>query len=143
MADLTILIGERITLNGVDRGIDTNIVIPNINYIDNRILNITGSTITTIFSLDSNPGAGTFVSSSLKYAKVTNKSTTIPLRLIISSSANTMDYLISPNNSFILSTSKVSGSGANNSDFIFNDIISVKVQPSGSFSDVEYFIATT
>ena len=40
MADLTVLINEKITLDGNDRGILTTQTISNINNVDNRILNM-------------------------------------------------------------------------------------------------------
>jgi hypothetical protein len=142
MADLNLIITEKITLGGVDKTLLYTQTISGINYIDNRTLNITGSSTTTLFSFSDTPGAGTFVTSSFKYGRITNKSTTSPVRLLISSSENSMDFLISTGSSFLLNTSKVSGSDSSTSNFIFKDIISVKAQASGSSADIEYFIAT-
>ena len=61
-------------------------------------------------------------------------------KLIVSSSIEAMSYLITTGSSYMLSTSKMTGSL---SDLTFDDIKSVKVSPSGSSGSIEYFIATT
>jgi hypothetical protein len=91
--------------------------------------------------MDSVPGAGTFVSSSIKYIRVTNLSVVnAPVKLIVSSSTEAMSYLISTGSSYMLSTSKMTGSV---SGLDFSDIRAVKLQASGSAATVEYYIATT
>ena len=140
MADLIVYINEKITLNGTDRGVLTTQTITGINNIDNRILNISSGSNTTLFSLSNENGAGTFVTSSLQYVRITNTSTTTPVKLIVSSSTEAMSYLISTGSSYMLSTSKITGSL---SGLDFNNITSIQAQPSGSSATIEYFIATT
>ena len=53
MADLTVLINEKITLDGNDRGVLTTQTITNINNIDNRILTIPTSSYTSLFYFSS------------------------------------------------------------------------------------------
>ena len=142
MATFTSQIFEILTLNGDNVGSSVTQTINNINYVDNRILSIPTGSITTIFNMDSTPGAGTFVTSSVQYIRVSNlnANTNIPVKLIVSSSTETMSYLIAPGSSYMLSTSKMTGS---ESGLLFSDIKSVKVSPSGSSGSVEYYIATT
>ena len=140
MAIFTLKITEQLTLNGDDVGSSVTQTINNINYIDNRILNIPTGSVTTIFSMDSVPGAGTFVSSSFQYGRITNNSTVVPIKLIVSSSTEAMSFLIATGSSFLLSTSKITGSTTGLS---FNDIKSVKIEPSGSAASIEYYILTT
>lgn len=139
MAIFTLKIVEQLTLNGDDVGSSVTQTINNINFMDNRILNVPSGSVTTIFSLDNLPGAGTFVSSSFQYGRVTNNSTTVPVKLIVSSSTEAMSFLIATGSSFMLSTSKITGStlGLN-----FNDIRSIKVEPSGSVASIEYYVIT-
>ena len=139
MAIFTLKIVEQLTLNGDDVGSSVTQTINNINFMDNRILNVPSGSITTIFSLDNLPGAGTFVSSSFKYGRVTNNSTTVPVKLIVSSSTEAMSFLIATGSSFMLSTSKITGS---TTGLLFNDIKSVKIEPSGSAASIEYYILT-
>jgi hypothetical protein len=140
MAIFTLKIIEQLTLNGDDVGSSITQTINNINYIDNRILNVPTGSVTTIFSMDSVPGAGTFVSSSFQYGRITNNSTVVPIKLIVSSSTEAMSFLIATGSSFLLSTSKITGS---TSGLLFNDIKSVKIEPSGSAASIEYYILTT
>ena len=143
MADFNIQISEKITLNSAPRTVYTDQTISGINYIDNRILLAPSGSTTTIFSFGSANSAGTFTTGSFKYGRITNQSTTIPIKLIVSSSTEAMSYLVNPSSTFMLTTTKMTGSTSAVS-MSFNDIVSVKVIPSGSASvNVEYFIATT
>ena len=144
MATFTSQIFEILTLNGDNVGSSVTNTINDINYVDNRILSIPTGSVTTLFSMDSVPGAGTFVTSSVKYIRVTNNSTITPIKLIVSSSTEAMSYLISAGSSYMISTSKMTGSvSVSTSSFNFSDIQSVKAQPSGSAASIEYYIATT
>jgi len=140
MATFTSQIFEILTLNGDNVGSSVTNTINNINYVDNRILSIPSGSVTTLFSMDSVPGAGTFVTSSIQYIRVTNNSATAPVQLIISSSTEAMSYLVATGSSYMISTSKMTGSvgGLN-----FNDVKSVKAEPSGSSASIEYYIVTT
>mgnify|MGYP001009082028 CR=1 FL=1 len=140
MADLTIFINEKISLDNNDKGIVTTQTISNISYVDNRTLNIISGSVTTLFSLSNVNGAGTFVTSSVQYVRITNNSTVTPIKLIVSSSKEAMSYLIATGSSYMISTSKMTGS---TSGLDFNDIKSVKVQPSSSAASIEYYIVTT
>ena len=139
MADLTIFINEKISLDNNDKGIVTTQTISNISYVDNRTLNITSGSVTTLFSLSNVNGARTFVTSSVQYVRITNPSTT-PVKLILSSSKEAMSFLISTGSSYMISTSKITGSLTS---LTFDDIVSIKAEPSGSDAKIEYFIATT
>ena len=140
MATFTSQIFEILTLNGDNVGSSVTQTINNVNYVDNRILSVPTGSVTTLFSMDSVPGAGTFVTSSVQYVRVTNNSTVTPVKLIVSSSTEAMSYLIATGSSYMISTSKMTGS---TSGLTFNDIQSVKVQPSSSAASIEYYIVTT
>jgi hypothetical protein len=140
MATFTSQIFEILTLNGDDVGSSVSQTINNVNYVDNRILSIPTGSVTTLFRMDGTPGAGTFVTSSIQYVRVTNNSSVAPVKLIISSSSEAMSYLIATGSSYMISTSKMTGS---ESGFAFKDIQSVKAEPSGSNASIEYYIVTT
>jgi len=141
MADFTLLIRERVLLEGTERGTDYNLTIKNIENIDNRIVTIPSGSETTIFKYDDTPGAGTFTSGSFKYGRISNYSTTVPLNLKVSSSTELLNFSIAAGGTFMLSTSEITGSSINT--FAYDDIASVSVEPSGSSAKVEYIIATT
>ena len=141
MADFTLLIRERVLLEGTERGTDYNLTIKNIENIDNRIVTIPSGSETTIFKYDDSPGADTFSSGSFKYGRISNYSTTVPLNLKVSSSTELLNFSLAAGGTFMLSTSEMTGSSTNT--FTYDDIASVSVEPSGSSAKVEYFIATT
>jgi hypothetical protein len=140
MADFTYYIRERVKIEGKERGTSYSFTIPNIEYVDERILNVPSSSVTELFNLNNLPGAGTFVSSSLQYARITNMSTGSNVNLQISSSTSTTNLLISGGGTFFLSTGLMTGSLTN---FVYDNIKSIKVQPSGSNAKIGYLIATT
>ena len=140
MATFTSQIFEILTLNGDNVGSSVTQTINNINYVDNRILNVPTGSVTTIFNMDSVPGAGTFVTSSVQYVRITNNSAVAPVKIIISSSTEAMSYLIATGSSYMMSTSKMTGSI---SGLAFDNIKSVKIEPSGSSANIEYYIVTT
>jgi hypothetical protein len=150
MADLTVLINEKITLDGNDRGILTTQTISNINNVDNRILNIPTGSYTPLFYFNpSNVDAGTFSTGSFKYGRITNKSLTVPIQVRVTADAvptnvTNTSFIIAPGNSFFLSTTAVTGSSPGSNTFTFSQYVYyVSVAPSGSSASVEYLIATT
>ena len=141
MADFTLLIRERVLIEGTERGTDYNLTIPNIENIDNRIVTVPSGSETTIFKYSNLPGAGTFQTGSFKYGRISNYSSTIPLNLKVSSSTELLNFSIAAGGTFMLSTSDITGSLTNT--FTYDDIMAVSIEPSGSSAKVEYFIATT
>ena len=141
MADLYVTIKEEISLLNIPKTL-TNVYnkISGVNYVDTRIMNCPVGSQTEIFSLGDANGAGQFTTSSLQYARITNSSL-VPVKLHISSSTTSAQFLISSKNSFYLSTSKITGSADNS--FTLEDIRYVFIEPSGSNANIEYFIATT
>jgi len=153
-ANLKVTIKETIELNGKDRGSTNTLTVGSINEVDNRIVTIPSGSQTTLFNLSNNPSAGTFTSSSLKYARITNKDDSNHVRLRVSSSLSlsgsgtpsAIDFKIEAGKSFLLSNSSISGSTDGldlNSTFNYGEIKSLKAEPSGSDIDVELFLAST
>lgn len=141
MANLYVTITEEITLpNSPTQKTNVFSTLSGINYVDTRVMNCPSGSQTSIFNLGANPGAGTFTTSSLKYARITNDSA-VPVKLMISASLSKASYMIATGSSFYLSTSQFSGSIDN--ALILEDISSVSILPSGSDAKIDYFIATT
>jgi len=111
----------------------------------NLVITLVGNDLvgaeTKIVNFSNVPSAGTFASSSFKYGRFTNLSPSTPIKLIVSSSNENLNFLISENSSFLLSTTKITGSLSNN--FNFDDIKYIALQPSSSGAEIEYYIATT
>ena len=139
-ANFTYFIRERVKLEGVERGTNVEMRIPSISYADNRVMNIPSGSITEVINVDNLPGAGQFVSSSIKYARITNLSTD-NIDLHISGSTTQQHFLLSPSGSFMFSSEFVN---ENFNDFTYGDLRSIKAQsidPSGS--TLGYFLALT
>jgi len=146
MADLTVQINEKITLDGNDRGVYTTQTITGVNNIDNRILNIPTGSYTPLFYFDpSNIDAGTFSTGSFKYGRITNKSSSVPIQVRISTNdIQNTSFIVTPGNSFFLSTTAITGSSPGSDVFVFDQYVYyISISPSGSSSKIEYFIATT
>lgn len=139
-ANFTYFIRERVKLEGVERGTNVEIRIPSISYADNRIMNIPSGSTTEVINVDNLPGAGQFVSSSIKYARLTNLSDD-NINLQISGSTSEQHYLLSPSGSFMFSSEYVNETF---NDFEYGDLRSIKAQSIDSAgSTLGYFIALT
>ena len=141
MANLYVTITEEITLpNSPTQKTNVFSTISSINYVDTRVMNCPSGSQTSIFNLSANPGAGTFTTSSLQYARITNDSS-VPVKLMISASLSKASFIVSTGSSFYISTSQFTGSIDN--ALTLENISSVSILPSGSDAKIEYFIATT
>ena len=143
MADFNLLIRERLFTDSNPRGGDLNITIKDISYSDNRVLRIPSGSESTLFDLSNVVGAGQFVTSSLKYARVTNLNTTHSINLMLeSASTEVANFDLKPQGSFLLSSAEFTGSivveDANYNKYAH--ITSVKAHPSVSIGNIEYFL---
>ena len=139
MAKFTYFIRERVKLNGVERGTNFETSITGINYADSRVISIPSESVTEIINLDNLPGAGTFVSSSVKYARITNMSTG-SVNLQVSGSTAEMNFLLQGSGSFMFSSEYVNETFSN---FEYGDLRSIKASPVDPQATLGYFIATT
>jgi hypothetical protein len=100
------------------------------------------NTKTTIFNFDTEVTSGTFKEDKLKYARVTNHSTSIPVNIEVSSSTQAFNFRMEPQQSFYLPSSQVTGSLVG---FSYDYISSINLRPSGSnnTAKVEFYIATS
>jgi len=141
MANLYVTVTEEITLpNSPTQKTNVFSTLSGVNYVDARVMNCPSGLQTSIFNLNTHPGAGTFTPNSLKYARITNDSS-VPVKLMISASLSKASFMVATGSSFYLSTSQFSGSIDN--ALVLEDISSVSILPSGSDAKIEYFIATT
>lgn len=139
MAKFTYFIRERLKLNGVERGTNFETSITGINYADSRVMSIPSGSVTEIINLDTLPGAGTFVSSSVMYVRISNLSTG-SINLQLSGSTDQFNFLLQGSGSFMFSSEYVSSQF---NDFTYGDLRSVKASPVDSEATLGYFIVTT
>jgi hypothetical protein len=142
MATLKLFINEQLSLDGDDRSTLQSIDITDINYLDHRTMLLPANTKTTIFEFDTEVTSGTFREDKLKYARVTNHSTSIPVNIEVSSSTQAFNFRMEPQQSFYLPSSQVTGSLVG---FSYDYISSINLRPSGSnnTAKVEFYIATS
>lgn len=142
MATLKLFINEQLSLDGDDRSTLQSIDISDINYLDHRTMLLPAGVKTSIFNFDAEVEAGTFKKDKLKYARITNQSTFIPVNIEVSSSTQTFNFRMEPQQSFYLPSSQVTGSLVG---FSYDYISSINLRPSGSNNPakVEFYIATS
>jgi len=142
MATLKLFINEQLSLDGDDRSTLQSIDITDINYLDHRTMLLPANTKTTIFEFNTEVTSGTFREDKLKYARVTNHSTTIPVNIEVSSSRQAFNFRMEPQQSFYLPSSQVTGSLIG---FSYDYISSINLRPSGSTNTakVEFYVATS
>ena len=140
MANFTYFIRERVKLNGIERGTNVEKTIPGINFADSRVMTIPSGSVTEVLNLKNLPGAGTFVSSSIKYARITNLSTG-SINLQVSGSSVEMNYLVSGSGTFMFNSEFVNETFAEG--FVYGDLRSIKASPLDPDATLSYFIALT
>jgi hypothetical protein len=140
-----VTIKEEQTINGVSSVNKIEYSIPSIKQVDRRLVTCPQTTSIDLFDIDNTlPGPGQFVSSSLKYVRVSNLDDTNPIALTFSGSEGTFTQNVTSNTSYVFANSSMTASNAevfDSSNYLFNDgINTVKVYASGSDVDVEYTI---
>ena len=142
MATLKLFINEQLSLDGDDRSTLQSTDITDINYLDHRTMLLPAGIKTTIFEFNTEVTSGTFKEDKLKYARVTNHSSTIPVNIEVSSSKQAFNFRMEPQQSFYLPSSQVTGSLVG---FSYDNISSINLRPSGSnnTAKVEFYIATS
>jgi len=142
MATLKLFINEQLSLDGDDRSTLQSIDISDINYLDHRTMLLPAGVKTTIFEFNTEVTSGTFREDKLKYARITNQSTSIPVNIEVSSSKQAFNFRMEPQQSFYLPSSQVTGSLIG---FSYDYISSINLRPSGSnnTAKVEFYVATS
>jgi hypothetical protein len=116
--------------------------ISNVTNVDRRILTCPQTTSINLFNLDGpNPGAGTFPSSSLKYARITNLDNTNNIALTISGSTTSFTQEVLPQSSIFVISSNVTSSNFNGT--FGDDINFIQAYAISSSIDVEYTLVNS
>ena len=120
----------------------TTFTIDSVTNVDRRTVTCPDSTSVDLFKLDgSTPGAGTFPSSSLKYARISNLDDTNNLAVTVSGSQGRMVQEVTPKSTVIIASSNITSN-------IFtgtfgDDIEFVKAFAVGGDIDVDYTIVNS
>ena len=112
-------------------------IIDNVTNVDHRILTCPVSTSIDLFNVNGiNPGAGTFPSSSLKYARITNLDNLNNAAITISGSQGEFTQNLTPESSIFITNSEITSSKFNGS--FGDDIVFVQVYAMTGSVDIEY-----
>jgi hypothetical protein len=142
-ATLTLTVNEDVKLNGYQVGSKSVQTIADINEASRRILSVPIYE-TEILALSSSAGGGTYITSDLKYLRVTNLDDTNFVRLtFISGSSNRYDMKLPAKRTAIFTSPSMSGSAAGDSFGSFVDFSSLKGTADTASVDVEIFVACT
>lgn len=116
--------------------------ISNVTNVDRRILTCPQTTSINLFNLNGpNPGAGTFPSSSLKYARITNLDNTNNIALTISGSTTSFTQEVLPQSSIFVISSNVTSSKFNGT--FGDDINFIQAYAISGSIDVEYTLVNS
>ena len=111
--------------------------ISDVTNVDHRILTCPISTSIDLFNVNGiNPGAGTFPSSSLKYARITNLDNTYNAAVTISGSQGKLTQNLTPASSMFIASSEITSSTFDGT--FGDDIAFVQIYAISSSIDIEY-----
>lgn len=142
-ATLTVTISEQVILNNQPINSDNQLTIPSITQVDKRIVSIPTASEVTLVDFAASVAAGTFVSSNLKYVRVTNKDAVNYARIRVKKSgADTFDIRLDAGKSFMMGNTdeSVSATAATFTSFVTMD--SISAQANTSSVDIELFVAS-
>ena len=135
------IIEEQVVKNSVIKN-EVTYTIDNVSNVDRRILTCPNTTSIDLFNLNGpNPGAGTFPSSSLQYARITNLDDTYNLAITISGSQGTITQELTPSSTLLITSPNITSSAFNGT--FGDDIEYVKAYAISSSIDVEYTLVNS
>lgn len=142
-ATLTVTISEQINLNGQPINSKNELTIANIASVDKRIVTIPVSPEVTVVDFATQVAAGTFVSTKLKYVRVTNKDAVNYARIRVTKIGGaTFDTQLDAGKSFMMGNTNESVSATGVTFVNFATMDSINCQAYVSAVDVEVFVAS-
>ena len=143
-ATLKVQIQEDITLNGVKRGEKIIHKFGSIAQVDERVLTIPTYEVDVLL-LSGSAAAGTYETSTFKYARLTNLDDTNFLTVSVQSGSAGSKCVqkLQPKMSMILTSPAMSGSSAGVAFGAFSNFTNVKATADSASVDVSLFVATT
>ena len=140
---MTVTINESIKLDNDDYSSRTQFEVHNISEVSKRIFTVPTHQV-DLMILSSSAGAGTFLSSSIKYARLTNLDNENFVRLTFTSGSNNQtEFKLEPMKSFVFTNDAYSGSAAGGVFDSFASFTNLKGKANSSACDIELYIATT
>ena len=122
----------------------TTFTVSSVTNVDRRTVTCPSDTSITLFNLNgSTPGAGTFPSGSLKYARISNLDDTNNLAITVSGSQGRMTQEVTSKSTILIASSNVTSSIELNSGSLNDDIQFVQALAVGGNIDIEYTIVNS
>lgn len=145
-ATLKVQIQEDIELNGTTRGSKIIHQFAQIAQIDERIMTVPTHDVDVLL-LSSSAGAGTYKTSTFKYARLTNldDENYLTITAVAGAADSVAVQKLPPKSSMIITSPSISGSaaGVEVGGNTFSNFTSVKASANSSSIDMSLFIATT
>ena len=137
------IIEEQVVKNNTIKN-ETTFTINSVSNVDRRILTCPSASSVDLFNLDGIlPGAGTFPSGSLKYARISNLDDTNNLAITVSGSQGRMTQEVTSKSTILIASSNVTSSIELNSGSLNDDIQFVQALAVGGNIDIEYTIVNS
>jgi len=143
-ATLTVTHTEAVSLNGVDRGVTNTLTIASINEVDNRIMTVDTSAARTLLTLEATVGPGAFLSTNIKYIRITNKDNTNYVTLgIIENSGETAYVKLEAGQTFLMYNNDLETNTNGAAFSAFTNVDKFNAQANTASVDLEVFVAST
>lgn len=140
---LTVTISEQINLNGQPINSKNDLTIANIKAVDKRIVTIPFTSEVTVVDFATQVAAGTFVSSNLKYVRITNKDAINYARIRVTKSGGaTFDTQLDAGKSMMMGNTNESVSATAVTFVNFATFDSINAQAYTAAIDIEVFVAS-
>lgn len=142
-ATLTVTLSEQIILNNQPINSENKLTIASITQVDKRIVSIPTASEVTLVDFAAQVAAGTFISSNLKYVRVTNKDAVNYARIRVKKDgAATFDVRLDAGKSFMMGNTDESVSATAATFATFVTMGSISAQANTAAVDVELFVAS-
>lgn len=142
--NLTVTIATAITLNGQTINSQNDLVIPDVNEFDKRIMTLPTGSEVTLVAFGTQVAAGTFVRGDMKYFQVTNKDAVNYARIRVKKNgSDAFDTRLNAGQSFIMGNSNLNASETAAAFVTFEEADSISAQAYNNPIDIEYVVAST
>jgi len=137
------IIEEQVVKSNIIKN-QTTLTVDSVTNVDRRTVTCPTGSFVTLFSLNgSTPGAGTFPSSSLKYARISNLDNSNNLAITVSGSQGRMTQEVTPKSTILIASSNITSSIGLNNGSLNDDIQFVQALAVGGNIDVDYTIVNS
>tara|TARA_B100000949_G_scaffold162043_1_gene142811 strand:- start:1734 stop:2189 length:456 start_codon:yes stop_codon:yes gene_type:complete len=144
-ATLTVTFTESIVLNGSNMGATNTLSVASINEINQRIVSLDASNERTLFEFGTIIGAGKFITTDVKYLRITNKDDTNGVSLNLESASSNCWVVVLAGQSFILSSATAAIEADDDTTIVaptLQDVVKISAHSANPI-DLDCYIALT